>query len=108
MVGIGYFPFFLSPPFFRAAGFLRAAVLPAALRAVFFAAALRAGALWAGLAALRALFFFDSAFVSASPSVWRDFLAGRRGRAVGSVSSTGSSSWPSAPPSTSTTSDQRR
>src|SRR5687767_8604376 len=101
MVGIGYLPFFLSPLFFRGADFFRAAVLPAALRAVFFAPALRA----AGFAAFRAAFFFGAAFASPADFAARDFLAGRRGRAVGSVSSTGSSSRPRAPASTSTTSD---
>src|SRR5918992_2777094 len=57
-VGIAYFLFFLSPPFFFGAAFLRAADFAVVLRAVRFAVALRAGALWAGLAALRAVFFF--------------------------------------------------
>src|SRR5918999_1792311 len=42
-VGIGYFPFFLLPPFFFGAAFLRDAGFGAAFRAARFAVVLRAG-----------------------------------------------------------------
>src|ERR1043166_2941865 len=97
-VGIAYFPFFLGAGGFFAAGFFSAG---------FSAVARFAAAATPGAGFLSAVFFAGlvSPFVSALATA---FFAGGATFGAAAASATGSSVWPSAPASTSTTSDQRR